>query len=191
MDAGGLAMGNKTAKTILDSFNRLIVENDFHKITVEMIMKAAEVSRATFYRHFKDKYDLVNWIFDVEFFSVIEQNESYSAWNFMENLCVYLYENKKFYKCALKIRGQNSFEEHFIELLIPIMESNIREILNEEDAKIDEVVLEFHINFCIDAFVGVIKRWIQDSKDIKPEDFLAMAKSTLHMISTGLKKENI
>ena len=40
-------MVSRTAKTILESFNKLIVEHDFHKITVDMIMKAAEVSRAT------------------------------------------------------------------------------------------------------------------------------------------------
>ena len=40
-------MASKTSKIILESFNKLIVENDFHKITVDMIMKAAEVGRAS------------------------------------------------------------------------------------------------------------------------------------------------
>ena len=81
-------MGNKTAKTILDSFNRLIVENDFHKITVEMIMKAAEVSRATFYRHFKDKYDVMNANFKqvLDYYVSPEQSGNY------RDLCYHLFQ---------------------------------------------------------------------------------------------------
>ena len=52
--AGGIEMVNRTLVAILDGFNRLIKEHDFHKISVEMIMKEADVSRSTFYRYFKD-----------------------------------------------------------------------------------------------------------------------------------------
>ena len=39
---------------------KLISEVDFNKISVETIMKEAGVSRSTFYRYFKDKYDVMN-----------------------------------------------------------------------------------------------------------------------------------
>lgn len=35
------------------------------RITVTEIVEACEVTRPTFYRYFKDKYDLVNWYFDI------------------------------------------------------------------------------------------------------------------------------
>ena len=47
-------MVNRTANAILSGFNRLIEEFDFQKISVEMIMREADVSRSTFYRYFKD-----------------------------------------------------------------------------------------------------------------------------------------
>ena len=53
-------MVNRTLNAIIDGFNRLISEVDFNKISVEMIMKEAGVSRSTFYRYFKDKYDVMN-----------------------------------------------------------------------------------------------------------------------------------
>ena len=34
------------------------------KITVKEIVDACGTTRQTFYRHFQDKYDLVNWYFD-------------------------------------------------------------------------------------------------------------------------------
>ena len=53
-------MVSRTYNTIIDAFNRLIAEKDFNKISVEMIMEKAGISRSTFYRHFKDKYDVMN-----------------------------------------------------------------------------------------------------------------------------------
>ena len=53
-------MVDRTLKAITDGFTRLIGEVDFQKITVDMIMKEAGISRSTFYRYFKDKYDVMN-----------------------------------------------------------------------------------------------------------------------------------
>jgi len=38
--------------------------NNLNRITVTMIVKEAKSNRQTFYRHFKDKYNLVNWYFE-------------------------------------------------------------------------------------------------------------------------------
>lgn len=49
-----------TEKNIISAFNRLISKNNFDKITVSMIISEANISRSTFYRYFKDKYDVMN-----------------------------------------------------------------------------------------------------------------------------------
>ena len=53
-------MLSRTTTAILNAFNRLITEHDFQKISVDMIISEAQVSRSTFYRYFKDKYDVMN-----------------------------------------------------------------------------------------------------------------------------------
>ncbi len=50
-----------TKEKILHAFNDLILKGDFESVTVFQIVKAAGISRATFYRHFKDKYDVMNY----------------------------------------------------------------------------------------------------------------------------------
>ena len=50
-----------TKNRILKAFNMVIASHDFHRITVDDIVSAAGVSRATFYRHFRDKYDVMNY----------------------------------------------------------------------------------------------------------------------------------
>ena len=46
-------MANRTIDAIIASFNNLLAEMDFQKISVEMIIQDAGVSRSTFYRHFQ------------------------------------------------------------------------------------------------------------------------------------------
>ncbi len=55
-------MKRKTTKEILAESFREIAENcPVDKITIQAIVDNCEYSPATFYRHFKDKYDLIAW----------------------------------------------------------------------------------------------------------------------------------
>ncbi|WP_429971570.1 TetR/AcrR family transcriptional regulator [Fructilactobacillus sp. Tb1] len=49
----------RTNKFIRESFNQLLTEQPFSKITVAEIVKKAMIHRNTFYQHYDDKYDLL------------------------------------------------------------------------------------------------------------------------------------
>lgn len=53
-------METPAERCIVQAFNELIAQADFERISVGMICERAGVSRATFYRHFKDKYAVMN-----------------------------------------------------------------------------------------------------------------------------------
>jgi Transcriptional regulator len=46
------------------SVKKLLNHVSLERLSVMEITEDADVSRQTFYRHFRDKYDLVNWCFD-------------------------------------------------------------------------------------------------------------------------------
>lgn len=52
----------RTDEDIQKAFFKLLERNDFHKITVSDIIKASGVNRSTFYRHYVDKYDILDRI---------------------------------------------------------------------------------------------------------------------------------
>lgn len=172
-----MADSNITKRALAAALKELMEEEEFSKISVADICNRCDMNRKSFYYHFRDKYDLVNWIFDIEFFKIIEHKLQDDTWGIIDSLCTYFYENKRFYRSALKIKGQNSFEEHFTELMVPIIESRVKGILGGSE------VQEFHINFCIDAFIGTIKRWILDKKDLSPEAFNDLLKSCIKLIA--------
>ena len=48
------------------SFKELIMKMPFEKITVKMITDGADVIRPTFYKHFQDKYEILEYILEKE-----------------------------------------------------------------------------------------------------------------------------
>ena len=108
-------MLNRTMYAIMTAFNRLIVEHDFQKISVDMIMAEASVSRSTFYRYFKDKYEVMNANFKnlLDYYVDPTRSKNY------RDLCYHLFEyalgHLKTFRRALDTTGFNSFSNFIYE----------------------------------------------------------------------------
>ena len=53
-------MANYTHKAILQTFDEMLMEMPFEKITVSALVARCEISSNTFYYHFQDIYDLLD-----------------------------------------------------------------------------------------------------------------------------------
>lgn len=63
---GDEVMANYTAKAIMRTFEEMLVEMPFDKITVSAIVTRCEISSNTFYYHFRDIFDLLDaWLTEV------------------------------------------------------------------------------------------------------------------------------
>ena len=51
-----------TKDLLTSSFKELIMQVPFEKLTIKMITNGAGVIRPTFYKHFQDKYEVLEWI---------------------------------------------------------------------------------------------------------------------------------
>lgn len=69
-------MKNNTKKEILNALNHLMQRYSFEKITVPMIIAQAGISKATFYRHFKDKQEVLCSNFDLILSKSLEKSHS-------------------------------------------------------------------------------------------------------------------
>ncbi|MGI5874682.1 MAG: TetR family transcriptional regulator [Bacillota bacterium] len=56
-------MAERTKIWIAETMKKLLTKKPLDKIYVTEICRAAEIERPTFYYHFKDKYDLMAWMF--------------------------------------------------------------------------------------------------------------------------------
>ena len=88
------------------------------KITVKEIVDACGTTRQTFYRHFQDKYDLVEWIFSEDIVSEVDRLLQHGMQQeAIKFLFTGIHKNRKFYAKMLQVSGQNSLEEVLVRRL--------------------------------------------------------------------------
>ncbi len=162
-----MADSNITKHALAASLRALMEEHPFEKITVAQICEQCGINRKSFYYHFKDKYDLVNWIFDSDLVALavsdIDLNDEDSMWRLLKTLGDYFYENRDFYRKAFQIKGQNSFADHFRELSQPLFKNRLAALVGEENT--DEFVLDFFT----DASLSALERWLTAKECVPPE----------------------
>lgn len=69
-----------TKKAIASSFKELLLEKPLPKITINDITDRCDINRQTFYYHFEDIVDLVEWICIEDADKVLKDNKTYATW---------------------------------------------------------------------------------------------------------------
>ncbi len=149
-----------TKRAISASLKRLMEKVPLARITVRDIVEDCGLNRQTFYYHFRDKYELVNWIYRTEAIESIADLRDYGHWTVgIERVFAYLLENRGFYVNALNTPGQNSFDGFLFEatrLLIRGVADAVASGLDVPDE--DRVIIS---DYCAFPFVGIAVRWVK------------------------------
>lgn len=97
-------------KLMLDSIYQLLQDHAFENISVQMILDHSGVSRATFYRYYQDKYDLMNSYYQIHIDKLLDRIGKEIKWSDgLAEIMIFLDKNKNYYKKAIKVEGPNSF----------------------------------------------------------------------------------
>lgn len=100
---------NQTKQLLAQSLQELMATTPLEKISVNDIVDHANVGRNTFYYHFEDKYDLVNWYFQSGITRFLVELSAYSSWNaLLAALETYFLENKGSTAMPLPITGRTA-----------------------------------------------------------------------------------
>lgn len=96
---------------LAESFKALVCIQPIEKITIKEITDKAGVIRPTFYNHFQDKYELLEWIIKKD---VLEPMWPLVQAGMIDEALTLVFtsleRNKEFYLKASRLEGQNSFE---------------------------------------------------------------------------------
>lgn len=121
----------RTRKFLQDAIIELITEKGFAAITVGDIAERAMINRATFYRHFQDKHDLVVQIFEetanqlVENMTPIHKDGGQRATENPPAIWIQFFahvaEHSRLYRAMLGKNGSPWFAERMREYTIKIM----------------------------------------------------------------------
>jgi len=159
-----MAESNITKKALAQTLKKLMCKKRVSQISISEICDGCSLNRKSFYYHFKDKYDLVNWIFDTEIAEALSEDKTLPSER-LSILCTYFYDNKAFYRKALSEVGQNSFSEHFHQKLFDLLKLRIQEAFPEDE------ITSYQVGFITDAVVAAFRRWLLSSDCMTAKEF--------------------
>ena len=90
-------MSQTTKRALAASLKNLLLQKPLPKITINDIAEDCGISRMTFYYHFKDIYDLVEWTCVEDAARALEGKKTYDTWQegFLNIFCA-VQANKPF-----------------------------------------------------------------------------------------------
>lgn len=156
----------RTKKALITTFSDLLETKSFENITIQDLCEKANVRRSTFYRHFNDKYDLLNHIVGtlIEYFRTlhlpeIDPKDPRQFFNkFMKDILLFISDNKAMVKSVISI---NIYSEVYQILYNQIYAVVKRQI--EFDKQIGQFYIDEFIygEFLAGGILSVILNWIQ------------------------------
>lgn len=172
-----------TKNALASAIKKLMKQQPLEKISVMQIVQLCGLNRKSFYYHFQNKYQLIEWIFYNELFSRINMQKSDTLGPTMATICNYLYDNKTFYRNAMHASEQNLFTAYFTEIIQKIIQTDLENLLCTKEHRI------FHSIFFADAMCMAVSRWLQEEPMIPPNRFLADIRSSLQIIAEKVSPE--
>lgn len=151
-----------TKNILAGSLKKLLEEKSLNKISIKEIVSDSGLNRQTFYYHFNDIYDLLDWIFKNEFLSIFNNYEGEKLWQ--EGLKEFLY-----YIEENKIRCQNVIGHLSHDSMIRVFYKDISNLVIKAIDKISEGY-EIDANYRTQliqyfsiSFSGIIEQWTTEN----------------------------
>lgn len=167
----GNSMAINVKRIIADTLFELSQEKPLSKVTVLDISKRSGIGRQTFYNHFKDKNDLIRWIFTL----------TLNRWDLVEKEGYYAYlcdlyrkaeENRPFLKQACMLSGQNSLVEEIYIITYNYHKRHIMAQLGDEPISHE---LEYALRFDAFGSTNCYIQWLTAKVPLTAEDMALYA----------------
>ena len=159
-------MSQTTKRALEASLKRLLLQKPLNKITINDITEDCGVNRMTFYYHFKDIYDLVDWILAEDAAKALENRRNFEPWTdaFLDILRQ-VQENKVLVMNVYRSVSREQVEQYLYKQLDPML----RDFIERKAAEISvqDADKQFIVDFYKYALVGMVLEWIR--KDMKED----------------------
>ena len=164
-------MSQVTKRALEQSLKNLLLKKPLTKITVGDITDDCGIKRMTFYYHFKDIYDLVEWSCLEDAKRALDEKKTYDTWQQgLLQIFKAVQENKPFilnvYRCVHR--------EQVEKYLQPLVDQLLLNVINEEAAGITvrDEDKQFIAQVYSYMFIGLMLDWIKDDMREDPQQIV-------------------
>jgi len=149
------------------------------KITISDIADDAEITRQTFYYHFGNIYDLVEWTYTHEAEEALAGMRTYDTWQdgFLR-IFQYALDNEGFVKSTYHSMGREHLEAFLYrvtyDLLLGVIEEKAHGMQVRDEDK------AFIADFYKYGFVGIVLDWVGNGMIERPERIIGRLDIVVH-----------
>ena len=166
----------KTKVELGNALKKLAYEKSFDKISVSDITSKCNLNRQTFYYHFQDKYECLEWVYRNECLLPLTKDMNSENWEkCIEKMLIIMSENKEFYMNSIK-DNPKIFMDIFISTTTSLFHNMIAMY---DESKRGPLSASFISEFLTMGIIGMIMNWISKGMKVSPlvlsEQFKIMA----------------
>ncbi len=158
---------------LAESIKELSKTRPIEKITIKEITDKAGVIRPTFYNHFQDKYELLEWIIREELMMpampLFNNGMTKEGITFIFTA---IEKEKEFYQKAIRLEGQNSFPDMMMRAAQEIVLNRMDQEAVKKRAKYDWLTPELVAEFYGHMACVVAVRWIDSGMQIPVKELV-------------------
>ena len=164
-------MSQITKRALEQSLKNLLLKKPLTKITVGDIAEECGINRMTFYYHFKDIYDLVEWSCLEDAKKALDEKKTYETWQQgLLRIFEAAQENKPFilnvYRCVHREQVERYLQPLVDQLLLDVLNEEIGEMtLRDEDKQFIAQIYSY-------IFIGLMLDWIKDDMRADPQQIV-------------------
>lgn len=164
-------MSQLTERALAQSLKKLLLKKPLNKITIQELTEDCGINRMTFYYHFKDIYDLVEWVCIEDAMAALEENKTYETWQQgLLKIFEMVLENKPFimnvYNCVHQEQVEKYLRPQVDNLIIGIIEEEMGDMMVSDENK------DFIARAYSYVFVGFAMDWIKGDMQGDPAKFV-------------------
>lgn len=161
----------KTKYKLAGAVRELMVFTPVDRITVKQIVERCDVTRQTFYRNFKDKYDLINWYFDkLAIVSFRQMGVSLTLREGLIKKFEFIKGERCFFTAAFKSEDHNSLLQHDFDFIYEFYKDIIKKKYQKEIPPDIKFLLEMYcrglIAMTVQWVTGGMKRSTEDMAEL-------------------------
>ncbi len=172
-------MSQVTKRALEASLKHLLLQKPLDKITIGDITEDCGINRMTFYYHFKDIYDLIEWSLLEDAKKALEGQRTYDTWQqgFLQIFEMVL-DNKPFITNVYHSISREQVELYLYRLTYDLLFGVVEEQSAGMSVRAEDK--QFIADFYKYAFVGIMLDWVRRDMQEDPQQIIDRLSTLLH-----------
>ena len=164
----------RTHKLLWEALMAELSQRPFEQITVREICERAMVHRSTFYKHYEDKYALLEQGIRQMYDELVtaEEHAPPSAFSvdhpppYVVRLFEHAAEHQHFYKLMLCGEGVGRFQKLVKEYITDVVSAKVRAVTPATQKP--PVSVAMHVQFVVGAVLSLLAWWLENDMPLSP-----------------------